>query len=157
MRCESESRGKYWEQLFLFTRLPAWVFSLFSVALKASGAGGLLSLAKVEISRMTYLLATIKMCYERCQWVFSKWCKSSHCIYEDDGTESLSTARGTWWQWCSYCYALASRRGEHSWFPPWGRKSQMNSALPGGRRAISRHVRLRTSLPIPVGSCPTPS
>lgn len=33
----------------------------------------------------------------------------------------------------------------------------MNLAVPGGRRAISEHVRLRASLPIPVGSRPTPS
>lgn len=33
----------------------------------------------------------------------------------------------------------------------------MNPALPGGRRAVSGHGRLRASLPIAVGSSPTPS
>lgn len=62
-RCGSESHSKYWEQPFLFTGLHAWEFSLLSAVLKASGDGGLFSLAKGEISRMTYLLATMKMCY----------------------------------------------------------------------------------------------
>lgn len=63
-RCGSESHSKYWEQHFFFTDLHAWEFSLFSALLKASGGdGGLFSLAKGEISRMTYLLATMKMCY----------------------------------------------------------------------------------------------
>lgn len=62
-RCGSESHSKYWEQPFFFTGLHAGEFSLFSTVLKAGGDGGLFSLAKGEISSMTYLLATMEMCY----------------------------------------------------------------------------------------------
>lgn len=56
---KSESRSRCWDHLsFLHDRVLT--SSLFSIALNASGDGGLLSVAKGVVSGMPYLLAAIK-------------------------------------------------------------------------------------------------